>query len=113
MPSVLRRLVFFLIVTLLVNVGGWTFNGAAMADILRDAQLTAADVMQGEPESAPSDPAASPCNHWCHAIGHFVGLPTALPDVPPAVGGERIPLDAYSISSAQGNGLYRPPRFNS
>lgn len=112
MLSELRRLIFFLIVTLLVNTGGWTFNGEAMADVLRDAQQTAADFAQPGHNSLPHDK-ATPCNHWCHAIGHFVGLPSIWQVTPAPAGGERISIPSHQKITAQPDELFRPPRFNS
>ena len=109
----LRRLILFLIVTLLVNTGGWTFNGEAMADVLRDAQQTAADFVQSDHGAPPGDKAATPCNHWCHAIGHFVGLPSIWQVTPAPVGRERISIPAHQKITAQSDELFRPPRFNS
>lgn len=108
----LRRLILFLIVTLLVNAGGWTFNREAMADVLRDAQQTAADFAQPGHGTLPHDK-ATPCNHWCHAIGHFVGLPSIWQVAPAPASGERISIPAHQKITAQSDELFRPPRFNS
>ena len=112
MLSELRRVIFFLIVTLLVNTGGWTFNGEAMADVLRDAQQTAADFAQSDHGATPGDKEATPCNYWCYAIGHFVGLPSVWQVTLAPTGGEQISIPPHQKITAQSDELFRPPRFH-
>lgn len=107
----LRRFILFLIVTLLANAGGWTFNGEAMADVLRDAEQMTTDFVQPDHGATPQDKAATPCNHWCHAIGHFVGLPSAWQVIFVPASGQKISIPSRQKISAQSDGLYRPPRF--
>lgn len=108
MQKCLRRITFFLIVTLVINAGGWTFNRDAMADVMHDAQE--AVVLQGDAINAQFPADTVPCNHWCHIIGHFVGMPTDWQVTFPSIAPELYSVSSYPKISSQPDGLYRPPR---
>lgn len=77
-PMALRRFLHFLLISLLVNAGGWTFNRDAVADVFFVGEETilagtAQSAQAGQPHADPLK-AKAPCNHWCHAEGHFLGL---------------------------------------
>lgn len=114
MSTAFRRIVHLLLVTLVINASGWTFNREAVADALLVAPQTtqtddAATVAQ--PAEGKPDIKGVVCNHWCHAADHFVGIfslhPTLLMEA----------TNAYSVSKpsilspALPEGLYRPPRL--
>ena len=72
-----RRIVQFMLITLVINMGGWTFNKEAVADVLFEEHRSLS-VADGHSSTGHEDiktvSAQSPCNHWCHAVGHFMGL---------------------------------------
>ncbi|HMN14522.1 MAG: hypothetical protein A2X71_11320 [Thiobacillus sp. GWE1_62_9] len=111
-----RRLIYFLLVTMLINAGGWTFNREAVADVFFAAEeaismeavqpsLQAAH-HQGEPLKA-----MVPCNHWCYAVGHFLGLFGEVPALSPdLVTDYSLHVSRFLPEPAQ-EGRFRPPRL--
>lgn len=108
MSRFLHRIVLLLIVTLVVNAGGWTFNRDAMADVMADARE--AVVLQADAIDAQIPADKTPCNHWCHAVGHFVGMPTGWQVTFPSIAPELFSVLSYPKISSQPDGLFRPPR---
>lgn len=110
MATSIRRIVQLLLITLLVNAGGWTFNGAAVADVFfQETQQNDAAAMAGEPESCTTK---AVCNHWCHAVGHFVGLfPSPLGIIPAVATGDRFAAKRLIILPLLPAGHFRPPRL--
>lgn len=111
MATSIRRIVQLLLITLLVNAGGWTFNGAAVADVfLQETQQNdAAAAQAGEPESCTTK---AVCNHWCHAVGHFIGLfPPPLGIIPAVATGDRFAAKRLIILPLLPAGHFRPPRL--
>jgi hypothetical protein len=111
----IRQAVYFLMITLVINAGGWTFNKEAVTDVWFDEQRSLAvddhhssSKFQGiKADVSPQ----SPCNHWCHAVGHFVGLlGQSISPLPEFV-------DEYSIQHPHTFQLlspdarFRPPRL--
>ena len=77
MNSLIRRTIYFLMITLVINAGGWTFNKEAVADVWFDEQRSMAMDIDHSPTESDGVQAVSPespCNHWCHAVGQFMGL---------------------------------------
>jgi len=108
-----RRIVQFMLITLVINMGGWTFNKEAVADVWFD-ELRSLAVDDGHSSTGHADLKAvslqTPCNHWCHAIGHFMGLLGQTASVTPEFANE-FSIQQYStIQFPSPNGLYRPPR---
>ena len=71
--KLIRQSIYFLLITLVINAGGWTFNKEAVADVLFDEQYCQAvgdDRSSAEPEDTKTVSSKIPCNHWCHTIGH-------------------------------------------
>lgn len=97
-----------LIVTLAVNAGGWTFNREAMADVMFDAQE--AVVLQADALNAQIPADTVPCNHWCHAIGHFVGMTSDWLVTFPSIAPELFFAPDTLKFFPQPDGLFRPPR---
>ncbi len=116
-PAAVRRLLYFLLVTLLINAGGWTFNREAVADALFAGQeIVPTGTMQpslhaghGQGESLKDK---APCNHWCHEAAHFLGLfgqaPTSPSSKPIAVYFSQV---SRFIPEPAQEGLFRPPRL--
>ena len=115
-PSVVRRLIYFLLVTLLINAGGWTFNREAVADVFFTAEETVsagavqpslqAAHYQGEPLKA-----MVPCNHWCHAVDHFVGIFSLHPTLLTEATNDYFVFKRSIIPPSLPEGRYRPPRL--
>lgn len=113
MNRFLRQTIYFLMLTLASNAFGWTFNKEAVADVWFDEQYSLA-VDDGNSSSNHEETKAvspeKPCNHWCHAVGHFMGLLSQLVIVIPEF------ADNYSIQQSAPiqllslDGLFRPPR---
>lgn len=97
-----------LIVTLAVNAGGWTFNRDAMADVVFDPQE--AVVLQADAINAQIPADTVPCNHWCHIIGHFVGMTSDWQVTFPFTAPELFSIPSSPKISSQLDGLFRPPR---
>ena len=79
MKKFLRQSIYFLMLTLVSNAVGWTFNSEAVADVWFEAQINSSVVAdQTFDEHADGETVShqDPCNHWCHAVGHFMGLPS-------------------------------------
>lgn len=116
-PVAVRRLLYFLLVTLLINAGGWTFNREAVADALFAGQDTvpAGEIVQPSLQAGhghgESPKAKAACNHWCHEAGHFLGLFGQAPTL------SSKPVEGYSsqisrfIPEPAHEGLFRPPRL--
>lgn len=112
MNKFLRQIVYFLMLTLASNAFGWTFNKDAVADVWFEQSSSAVDVgnFSSSHEDNKTSSPEEPCNHWCHAVGHFVGLLGQPTIVMPKF------ADNYSIQQSSPvqllspDGLFRPPR---
>ena len=113
MSAKARRIIQFLLLTLVINAG-WTFNKEAVADLWFDEQrsLAAADGhSSAEPEHIGSISPKSPCNHWCHAVGHFIGIFFLHPVPLMKVGDDYFPVCKSSPLPFLPESHYRPPRL--
>ncbi len=115
-PIPVRRFLYFLLVTLLINVGGWTFNRDAVADAFFFEQETAvAGAVQPSLQAARhhGEPLKdkAPCNHWCHAVGHFLGLfgPALTLSLKPVA--DYSPQISRFIPEPTPEGRFRPPQL--
>ena len=113
MSAAARRIVQLLLVTLVINAG-WTFNKEALADVWFDELRSLAvndNHASAAPENIKSIAPKSPCNHWCHAVGHFVGIfflhPILLMEVADDYFIVRMPFPLPSLPESR----YRPPRL--
>lgn len=114
MNRLIRQTIYFLLITLVINAGGWTFNKEAVADVWFDEQQNCAVVDEhysAAPEVTQSVSHTIPCNHWCHAIGHFVGLHSQIEHVMPEFASEYSTQQSLFIHFSFPNSLYRPPRL--
>ena len=111
-----RRLLVFLLVTLLINAGGWTFNRDEVADALfAGLESSPAELVQPSLQAAhgqgESPKAKAACTHWCHEAGHFLGLFGQAPAL------SSKPIEGYAshlsrfIPEPAHEGLFRPPRL--
>ena len=115
MDSQVRRIIYFIMITLVINAGGWTFNKEAVADVWFDEQRSmAVDVGHSLTESDVAhavSPEKSPCNHWCHAVGHFMGVLNhsvcAIPEFAQVYSAQ----PSLFIQSSFPDGNFRPPRL--
>ena len=109
-----RRIVQFMLITLVINMGGWTFNKEAVADVLFD-ELRSLAVADGHSSTGHEDlqtvSTQSPCNHWCHAVGHFMGLLGQSASVTPVFTNEFSIQLSPTIQLSSPDGPYRPPRL--
>ena len=114
MSKSIRQTVYFLLITLVINAGGWTFNKDAVADILFDEQQNMSvenEYLSDGYEYLETASPEIPCNHWCHSIGHFVGLHTEILLVTPVFTSEYSRQQSLFIQFSSPDGLYRPPRL--
>lgn len=109
-----RRIVQFMLITLVINMGGWTFNKEAVADVWFDEQLSQAvddeyssigheDIQVVSPQSH--------CNHWCHAVVHFMGLLSQSVPVTPEFANEFSIQHLPTIQLQIPDSRFRPPRL--
>ncbi|MBI5006046.1 MAG: hypothetical protein HZB95_02865 [Nitrosomonadales bacterium] len=112
MKKFLRQIVYFLMLTLASNAGGWTFNKEAVTDVwFEDQRAVTMDdgcVSVAHEEAKAFTP--HPCNHWCHAVAHFMGLPSQMTFVIPVNLGEKFALPQVALQSHSPDELFRPPR---
>ena len=114
MSLIIRRTIYFLLITLVINAGGWTFNKDAVADVWFDEQRSLAvddDHSSAKSEAAQTDSPKIPCNHWCHAIGHFVGLLSQSAPVTYTFASEYSTQQSITIQFSSPDSRFRPPRF--
>jgi hypothetical protein len=113
MKQHLRPAVYFLLLTLVCNMVGWTFNKEAVADVWfgEPASVAVADSAPLGAEHAAGDlDSPHSCNHWCHAIGHFMGLPSQSSFVIPDYLGEYSIQPPVVLRPSFPDNLFRPPR---
>ncbi|MDZ4264033.1 MAG: hypothetical protein U1B30_17110 [Pseudomonadota bacterium] len=115
MSASFRRVVQLLLVTLVINAGGWTFNREAVTDAFLGgveyaalADDEAATTQSGEEETGLKGVV---CNHWCHAVGHFVGIFYLHMIFLTEVGNNCFFCKQSVVAPALPEGLYRPPRI--
>lgn len=114
MGKLIRQAVYFLMITLVINAGGWTFNKEAVADVWFDEQRSLAvddDHSSTKPEATKMDSLKIPCNHWCHAVGHFMGLLSQSASVMPEFANEFSIQQPPAIQFSSPDGRFRPPRL--
>ena len=115
-PVAIRRILYVLLATLLTNASGWTFNREAVADVFFAGQVTAyagmdqLSVQASDEHEAPLDAKAS-CNHWCHALDHFLGLFGRVPRLSLTPAADYYPQVFSLILDPTFEGQFRPPRF--
>jgi hypothetical protein len=114
MNGILHQTIYFLVFTLVINAGGWTFNKEAVADVLFDGQHCQTgddDHFSTGSEVHNTASSKSPCNHWCYNVGNFIGLlsPGAL--VMPEFSNEHFIQQSFTIHFYFPDGRFRPPRL--
>ena len=113
MKKFLRQSIYFLMLPLVSNAVGWTFNSEAVADVWFEAQINSSVVAdQTFDEHADGETVShqDPCNHWCHAVGHFMGLPSQATFMTPYLSSNHfISLQAILLPYSPDD-LFRPPR---
>jgi hypothetical protein len=113
MRKFFRQTLYFLMLTLMSNAVGWTFNQDAVADVWFDEQRTLStnvDHPAGQHDDVNASAPQHTCNHWCHAIGHFMGLTSQLAFVIPEYFGEYTVQLPATVRSTSPDQLFRPPR---
>lgn len=110
-----RRIVQFMLITLVINMGGWTFNKEAVADVwFQEQRSLTGDVghFSSGSEGLKADVSPqSPCNQWCHAVGHFMGLLGQPAPVTPEFVNEFPVQQFLAIQFSSPDGRFRPPRL--
>lgn len=114
----LHGVIYLLVITLLINFGGWTFNKEAVADVWLDEQhcivgAAAEHSAASQPVPAKSKSPAIICNQWCHIVGHFIAIVTPTVAATPefATAYSRNPASVYPLYFPDGR--FRPPRLHS
>ena len=115
MSAAFRRIVQFLLLTLVINGGGWTFNREAVADafLMEASQTALADdaVTAAQPGDGKTSVKGVVCNHWCHAVDHFVGIFSLHPALLTEATGDYFVCKRSIVPPALPEGRYRPPRL--
>ncbi len=114
MGKLIRQTVFFLMITLMINAGGWTFNKEAVADVWFAEQRNLViddNHSSAEPEDFKTVSPKSPCNHWCHAVGHFIGLLSQSAPVMTEFTNEFPIQQSLAVQFFPPDGRFRPPRL--
>ncbi|MFA6202658.1 MAG: hypothetical protein WC710_05655 [Gallionella sp.] len=115
MGRLIRQAIYFLMITLVINAGGWTFNKEAVADVWFDEQRSLAmedHYSSSESQGVNADVSPqSPCNHWCHAAVHFMGLLSQSTPVMPEFVNEYSIQQSKTVQLSSPDGLFRPPRL--
>lgn len=114
MGKLFRQTIYFLVITLVINAGGWTFNKEAIADVLFDeqhCQTVDDDHSSAEPEDHNTVSSKSPCNHWCYNVGSFIGLLSQSALVMPEFSNEYSIQQSFAIHFYFPDGRFRPPRL--
>lgn len=112
--KLIRQSIYFLLITLVINAAGWTFNQEAVADVWFDDQQNCAVADENGTDTAEITQSVShknPCNHWCHVIGHFVGLHSQSAAVTPVFASEYSNQHSIAIQFYSPDSRFRPPRF--
>lgn len=113
MKKALRLAVYFLMFTLVSNAAGWTFNEEAVTDVWFDEQRSlVADARHDADGHADSKNIShqSTCNHWCHAIVHFMGLLSQSAFAVPQYFSEYTAQFQVTVQSSSPDELFRPPK---
>lgn len=114
MDRSIHQTIYLLLITLVINFGGWTFNQEAVADVWFDEQsCMAVDDGHASVETEDHKTVSSKirCNHWCHIVGHFVGLFSQGASVTPEFTNEYSIQRSFTIQSYFPDGRFRPPRL--
>jgi hypothetical protein len=100
---------------LVINAGGWTFNSEAVADAFLDVQYTAlADdeaATTAQSNEGETGIKGVVCNHWCHAVGHFVGIFYLHMIFLTEAGNDCFFCKQSVVPPGLPEGIYRPPRI--
>ena len=115
MSAAFRRIVQLLLITLVINAGGWTFNREAVADAFyaEASQTALADDESSAEQSSDGKTSVKGvvCNHWCHAGDHFVGIFSLHPALLTEATGDYFVGKRSIVPPALPEGRYRPPRL--
>ena len=115
MSAPFRRFVQFLLITLVINAGGWTFNLEAVADVflMEASPMTLVDDESFTEQSGDGKTSLNGvvCNHWCHAVHHFVGIFPLHPILQMEASGDYFVFLRNIALSYLPEGQYRPPRL--
>lgn len=113
MKRFLRLAVYFLMLTLASNAVGWTFNKEAVSDVWFDEQRSSAvddENLSTDHEASKAVSPEKPCDHWCHAIGHFMGFPSQSAfEISDCIDEHATQLTA-TFQPSSPDDLFRPPR---
>lgn len=114
MNRLIHRTIYLLVITLVINAGGWTFNREAVADAFLEAPQTAlADDAStaAQPGEEKSGVKGFVCNHWCHAVDHFVGIFSLHSTLLTEATNDYFVFKHPIVPPSLPEGLYRPPRL--
>ncbi|MBZ0092437.1 MAG: hypothetical protein K8F27_09480 [Sulfuricellaceae bacterium] len=114
MSATARRIVQLLLLTLVINTGGWTFNKEAVADAFLEAPHTALEddaATAAQPGEGKPGLKGVACNHWCHAVDHFVGIFSLHPTLLTEATGDYFVCKQSIVLPSLPEGRYRPPRL--
>lgn len=107
----IRLIICFLVVTLVINAGGWTFNKEAIADVWLAEQHCQAGDISRESEDPQTVSSKNPCNHWCYTVGLFIGLLSPMGYMTLEFANEYSVQQSFDIQFSAPEGRFRPPRL--
>ena len=108
----IRLTISFLLITLVINTAGWTFNKDALADTLFSEMNSIAEECKVH-SSVPDTPKSiktHTCNHWCHAGANLPGMTTQLIFFMPRFPEGFTALHFANLQHFSPENLFRPPR---
>lgn len=114
MPTFFRQTIYFLVITFVINAVGWTFNKEAVADVWFNGQHCPTEVdahSSAKPQDLITGSYQIPCNHWCHTIGHFIGLLSPMEFMTLEFANTYALQLSSTIQFFAPDGRFRPPRI--
>lgn len=107
----IRQAINFLLITLVINVGGWAFNKDALADTLFSEMNSISEESNAHTSSpdAPKSIHTHTCNHWCHTEANFPGMTSQLTFFMPKLPEGFSTLHFANIQRTSPDTLFRPP----
>ncbi len=114
MDTLIHQTIYFLVFTLVINAGGWTFNKEAVADVWfgeQHCQTVGNDHSSAAPDDYKTVLSKSPCNHWCYNVANFIGLLGQSALVMPEFSNEYSIQQSFAIHFYFSDGRFRPPRL--
>lgn len=113
MRSLFHHFAYVVLVALLVNSAGWTFNSEVLEDVNSGELIAVAQITDNATDASlkQTKVVKGNCNHGCHAVNHLLGQ-VSHPLTVAVLTGTTPPV-AHIFSaflSRAPNAQFRPPR---